>query len=83
MSNDELIINFLRFLKEEKIYKKFLRHYYTNNARKKVKVSFIEFLMECHKSNFVRQPISWFLTEEGYGFWASINIKWQHCIYKD
>jgi len=73
---------FLRFLKENGIYKLFLKEFYTKDAIN-VRLGYLlpknidEYLNNVWNERFVRYAFTWALTANGHSFWNGISSLWE------
>jgi hypothetical protein len=73
---------FIRFLKEEKVYRPFKRNY-SMQPMHDSKETLISFLKKTEKEDAIRGAFFWRNTIEGQDFWAVVSNKWRKCLEKN
>ena len=84
------IIYFIRFLKNEGLYRKFVKEY---NSEKnyyrgilygnKSLGEFLKYMRNNHNfSNIISNSFAWRETKQGYCFWSTVSNKWESVYYR-
>ena len=73
---------FIRFLKEEKVYRPFKRNYTIQPLHGR-KETLVKFLKKTEKEDAIRGAFTWRNTIEGHDFWDIMNSKWHLFLGKN
>lgn len=70
---------FIRFLKDKRIYSKFMRNFRKAEGEK---ITFKEFKEYCKQHDlipkmFILCPFTWADTKEGHSFWLKVHAQWK------
>ncbi len=77
--------NFLKFLKQNHIYERFIFNFKKYNIyfKRSEQMNFSKFISTCLPSSYIDSAFSWRRTAEGFEYWNCINSEYMKELYYD
>ena len=69
---------FIRFLKDNNAYEQYMFNFKNRNIPK---ISFIKFINNIHKIDYIYQAFPWHKTKGGIQKWSELSKKWINQVY--